>query len=68
MSSCNKYAKCYLCEETVYLFKKYSNKPSDNFFNKYRAVVKKNYVYCILCYKDVFVNKYITINKLFLDN
>ncbi|ACI28833.1 agip132 [Agrotis ipsilon multiple nucleopolyhedrovirus] len=67
MSSCisNKYANCYLCEEIVYLYKKYSNKSSDDFFNRYRAVVKQNTIFCVICYKNIFVHKYITIKKHF---
>ncbi|ACI47486.1 unknown [Spodoptera litura nucleopolyhedrovirus II] len=50
----NRYSKCFLCEEIVYLHKKYTNKPSDNFFNRYRAIVKHNTVLCIECYKHIY--------------
>lgn len=63
--SSNKYANCYLCEETVYLYKSYSNKASDNFFNRYRAVLKHNIVFCVICYKSIYVNKNIKINSAF---
>ncbi|AIZ48678.1 asb121 [Agrotis segetum nucleopolyhedrovirus B] len=48
----NKYANCFLCDEIVYLYKRYSNKSSDNFFARYRAVVKENMIFCLVCYRN----------------
>ncbi|QEI03553.1 hypothetical protein [Spodoptera cosmioides nucleopolyhedrovirus] len=53
----NRYSKCFLCEEIVYLHKKYTNKPSDNFFEKYRAIVKNNTVFCLACYRYIYNKK-----------
>ncbi|AAF33642.1 Unknown (Ac43) [Spodoptera exigua multiple nucleopolyhedrovirus] len=50
----NRYSKCILCEEIVYLHKRYTNRPSDNFFERYRAVIKNNTVFCIICYKYIY--------------
>jgi hypothetical protein len=57
----NKYASCLLCEQIVYIYKTYSNKSSDRFFDKYRAVVKNDIILCIACYHEVFVYKHITM-------
>ncbi|UJZ89058.1 ac43 [Erannis ankeraria nucleopolyhedrovirus] len=59
----NRYALCYLCEETVYYYKKYSNKSSDNFFNRYRSIKKNDRVFCIQCYKYIYVTKHIKIKN-----
>jgi formylmethanofuran dehydrogenase subunit E len=62
----NRYGSCLLCEQIVYLHKKYSNKSCDQFFNRYRAVIKNNKVLCIVCYKEVYINKYIVMNNNFV--
>ena len=54
----NRYSKCVLCEEIVYLYKKYTNKPSDKFFDNYRAVVKNDYIFCVLCYRHIYYKRH----------
>ncbi|ABY65774.1 hypothetical protein [Orgyia leucostigma nucleopolyhedrovirus] len=53
----NLYAKCYFCEKIVYLHKKYTNKVSDLFFNKHRAVEKHDKIFCVKCYEWVYVHR-----------
>ncbi|AUV65389.1 hypothetical protein [Alphabaculovirus myunipunctae] len=57
----NIYANCFLCEQFVYIHKRYSNQASDLFFDRYRSVVKNEIVYCIPCYRDVYVFKVIKL-------
>ncbi|ACH88657.1 hypothetical protein HaMNV_gp135 [Helicoverpa armigera multiple nucleopolyhedrovirus] len=59
----NRYGSCLLCEQIVYINKRYSNKGSDQFFNRFRAVLKHNRVLCITCYREVYINKYIKMNN-----
>ncbi|QYC92787.1 Hypothetical protein Trvi_ORF36 [Trabala vishnou gigantina nucleopolyhedrovirus] len=49
----NVYSWCCVCEEVVYRHKTYTDRRSDFFFNKHRAIVKNGRTYCLDCYRQL---------------
>lgn len=61
----NRYALCYLCQEFVYMYKKCLNTStsSELFFNKRNGVEKHKKIFCLSCYKQVYVNKNLKLKR-----
>ncbi|AUA60269.1 ORF38 protein [Operophtera brumata nucleopolyhedrovirus] len=57
----NIYNVCFVCNEIVYIHKKYTSPYVEQFFNKYRAIRKHDMILCISCYRDIYVYKRIRL-------